>query len=146
MQTRILLSAFLILGATVVSDAQTPFEMKGVRFGLDRSPDDFVAGVFRNIGSVECDESQQERKHCWSRVMVVDEIASQPASKAPRLELKVFTGAEPGRQLTSRFIAFLIPLEGTDLYTGTFMSTYGETKHRRFRQLIETTITGERPL
>jgi hypothetical protein len=117
MRSRKLLFAFLVVGTATLSSAQTPLGMKGIRFGLDQSPGDYVAGVFKHVGPVQCEESRDGPKQCWARVLVVDEVSSRPTNRAPRRELKVTIKAEPGRELTSRFIAFLVPSNGTDTYT-----------------------------
>ena len=146
MRNPILLSAFVIFCTTLALPAASPFEIDGIRFGLERSPDDFVAGVFELIGPLRCDSGSQPGPLCWVRVLVVDEIVSRPTSKAPRIELKVLAAGKPGERLTGRFVAFLIPIEGTDIYAGSFSGAYGRKQHQRFRRLVETAITGERLL
>ena len=142
MRSRALLLSVLIACTTAVSSAQSPFEVAGIRSGLLRSPDDFVAGVFEHIGPIRCSSGAQGGQLCWTPVLVIDEIASRPTSKAPRLRLKVLAHGEPGERLTGRGIAFLIPIEGTDVYSGSFMMAYGPTKYQRFRYLVEAAIAG----
>jgi hypothetical protein len=79
-------------------------------------------------------------------VSVVDEIASRPNSASPRRLLKIAAGGEPGTRITGRGIAFLVPIEGTNIYSGTFLTNYGTKKHERFRRLIEAAISGTESL
>lgn len=146
MRDGILMSAFLIVCASMVTVAQSPFELRGIRSGLARSPDDFVAGVFESIGSIQCEAQDNGGQLCWSRVLVVDEMISRPTSKSPRLQLKLAAGGKPGEVITGRLIGFLVPIKGTDVYSGSYMTGYGPNKHQRFRHLVETALTGERSL
>jgi len=146
MRNRSFLPILLICCVPHVALAQSSLDIGALRSGLERSPDDYVAGVFKHVGAIRCDTPSAGTRRCWSKVVVVDEIASRPASKAPRVELKVAVQGEPGRQFHGSFIAFLIPFDGTEVYAGTYRDAYGEKAYRRFRDLVETTITGKRSL
>jgi len=138
------LALVLVLSMTVPS-AQSPFDFGGIRSGLKRSPGDYVAAVIELRGKITCDEAKTGRQ-CWAYAFVVDEIASRPASKSPRVVMKVAAGRESGEEVHHRAIAFLVPREGTDVYSGTFLSVYTRAGHERFRQAVEMAIGGTESL
>ena len=142
---RPILVAVLLLASTAVSSAPTPFEITGIRSGLARSPGDYVAAVVEFRGAVDCTEFDWGRR-CWSYVAVLDEMASRPGSKSPRAVLRMSSAGEGGERLNGRAIAFLVPMEGTDIYTPTFISVYSRSGHQRFQQAVELAISGSRSL
>ena len=122
-----------------------PWELSGIRSGLEQSPDDYVAGVIRFYGESQCQEHKGHR-HCWVSAVVIDEMASRPADGSPRRTIKFLSASEPGRQATGKAIVFAVPVEDTDIYSGALLMVYGPKKHRRFRELVEMAITGRRSI
>jgi hypothetical protein len=141
-RTTILLLLFLGLLSTGLA---VPWELPGIRSGLERSPDDYLAGVIRFYGESQCQEHQGSRL-CWASAVVIDEIASRPADRSPRRTIKFAFGDEPGKQATGKLIVFAVPIGDTDIYAGTLAMVYGPSKHRRFRELVEMAITGRRSI
>jgi len=141
-RTSILLLLFLGVVGTGMAG---PWELSGIRSGLERSPDDYVAGVIRVYGESQCQEHNGKRL-CWVSAAVIDEIASRPADRSPRRTIKFMSGDEPGKQATGKLIVFAVPIGDTDIYAGTLAMVYGPSKHRRFRELVEMAITGRRSI
>jgi hypothetical protein len=139
-------SMLLLLFLGVVGPGMAgPWELSGIRSGLERSPDDYVAGVIRFYGESQCQEHKGNRL-CWVSAVVIDEIASRPTGRSPRRTIKFASAREPGRQATGKAIVFAVPIENTDIYSGALLMVYGPSKHRRFRELVEMAITGRRSI
>ena len=145
MRNRSIILVFALVFSMTAPSAQSHFESGGIRSGLERSPGDYVAAVIELRGTITCDEAKTGRL-CWSYAFVIDEIASRPASKSPRIVIKIAAGRKTGEQVAGRAIAFLVPRAGTDVYSGTFMTVYTRAGHERFRRAVETTIGGTRSL
>jgi hypothetical protein len=141
----VIIGILLLVSSTMSLSAPSPFESGGIRSGLKRSPGDYVAAVIEYRGTVTCGDAGGERR-CWSYAAVIDEMAARPASKSPRTTLKVLAGRETGERAEGRSIAFLVPIEGTDLYGATYLSVYTRSGHERFREAVEMAIGGTAPL
>ena len=134
-----------ILGVLSVSAVLAqPFELFGIRSGLEQSPTDFVAGVIEFRGEVRCEE-RSKRQLCWVPALVIDEIASRPASRSPRGVIRMLSGSTPGTRVTGRTIVFAVPYV-SNVYKGTHNSVYGPNRHKRFRELIEKAVNGRRSI
>lgn len=75
----------------------------GIREGLSRSPDHFVAGILEVVSDPRC-EGEPPRRSCVQKVEIVESLASRIVGEGETVEIV-------GERATgSRLLAFLIPV------------------------------------
>ena len=136
---------FLLLAAAPLVAVADPFGLSGIRSGLQQSPNDYVAAVVRFTGEIQCPKEVRVGQ-CWALAVVVEEIASRPASKSPREIIKIRTAASPGKRLSDSLIVFAVPIPQTDIYHMTLGMVYTRSSHERFKHLVDIAINGTRSI
>lgn len=135
-----LLLALLIASLSLAHAQPIDFSLAGIKEGLRRSPNNYIAAVVLVRGQVQCVE-RDSGKLCWLRAIVVEEIASRHPDRFPETFL-LASGDTAGTWMSSKAIVFAVPIGKTGVYGSTAASVYGDGRLRSFREAVHIALHG----
>ena len=142
MITRSCLLLVLLISPLTLSHAQPiDFFVAGIKEGLRRSPNNYVAAVVQIRGRVQCGE-RDNKNLCWVPAIVVEEIASRHPGDFPKTFLLHASSSTSGSLVSSKSIVFAVPIGETGVYGSTAASGYGEGRLRSFREALDIALHG----
>ncbi len=135
--------ALILLANTAASALDVGSMVQGIRDGLRRSPDHFMAGIVELRGRTTCSGARANRL-CWIEAYVVEEFSSRrPGSSSfPKMFLQLASG-DPGTVLRGRHLVFAIPLPGTGVYGSTLSMNHTPQQETLFREAVRIAIEGK---
>jgi hypothetical protein len=114
--------------------------VQGIQHGLERSPDHYLAGVLEVVGTPKCDDAK-DHSSCVNGAKVVEVLAIRGAAFKPGDAVTFLGEARPG----SRYLAFLVPVDGrSGVYGATWLAS-GATEDQRRLFLDELGRAGLKP-
>jgi hypothetical protein len=141
MMTRSCLLLALLIGPLTLSYAQPiDFSVAGIKEGLRRSPNDYIAAVVAVRDQAQCVE-RGSGKLCWVRAVIVEEIASRHPGGFPKTFL-LASGDTPGTWVSGKSIVFAVPIGETGVYGSTAASVFGKGRLRSFREAVNIALHG----
>ena len=125
----------LVLGSAWASNGDVPpeFFLGGIKSGLERSPDQYVAALIEVVTPPDCDDPSLERT--WKLLITIIKLFAVKGSEVREGDsIQSFGNGAVG----SRYLAFVVPIDvGTVVYSGTLMSgRTDESTQRKFADAI----------
>lgn len=109
----------------------------GVRSGLQRSPEHYIAGVFEPFGGVTCEDS------CWVAAKPVEVFAWRgPTETAPK-QIRLANAGPASNASGATTMGFLVPFGSTEpeIFAGTFLTVrLSEEEIDRFRRTVQRVL------
>ena len=109
----------------------------GVRSGLERSPEHYIAGIFEPFGGVTCEDS------CWVAVKPVEVFAWRGPTEFVPKQLRLANAGPASNASGGTTMGFLVPVGSTKpkVFAGTFLTVrLSEEDIDHFRKTVQRVV------
>ena len=110
---------------------------RGIRSGLERSPEHYIAGIFEPYGGVKCEDS------CWVTAKPVEVFAWRGPTESVPKEIRLSNAGPASIASGGTTMGFLVPVGSTEpqAFTGTFLTVrLSEEDIDQFRRTVERVL------
>ena len=139
MRTLATAAVTLLFSATAFAGAK-PDDLsceRGVRSGLERSPEHYIAGIFEPHGGVKCEDS------CWVAAKPVEVFAWRGPTESVPKEIRLSHAGPASAASGGTTMGFLVPVGSTEpqVFAGTFLTVrLSEEDVDQCRKAVERVI------
>ena len=132
-------AATVLFSATVLAggDSGDLSCEKGIRSGLERSPEHYIAGIFEPYGGVTCEDS------CWVAVTPVEVFAWRGPTEPVPNQLRLASAGPASNASGGTTMGFLRPSGSTQpgVFAGTFLTVrLSEEDIDQFRTTVQRVL------